>query len=154
MTKRERCRPPGQHGLTLVELVVVVGIIGILAAIAIPLYANIQARARIGKAQADVRTLASAVGAYQAHTGTVPPDFNTLTVAASNSQGQTAGPFMANVPSPPQGWSSSSGPAAQAVPKAQGNLSSSSGSGYGYATAANGVFTVSGAGDGVTVTAP
>ena len=33
---------------------------GILAAIAIPLYANVQQRARIAKAQADSRALASA----------------------------------------------------------------------------------------------
>src|SRR2546428_13661633 len=39
---------------------------GILAAIAIPLYANVQARARIAKAQADTRTLASAAPVYAA----------------------------------------------------------------------------------------
>src|SRR5215469_10611759 len=82
-----------QRGFTLIELMIVVAIIGILTAIAFPLYANIQARARVAKAQADARTLASAVVVYSAHTGALPAALTDLTSAVIVNN-VSAGPFI------------------------------------------------------------
>jgi len=91
-------------GFTLIELMIVVAIIGILTAIAFPLYANLQARARVAKAQADARTMAGAVVVYAAHMGVMPATVDDLTSAQVNTQGISAGPFLASVPVAPQTW--------------------------------------------------
>ena len=51
-------------GFTLIELLIVVVIIGILAMIAIPQYANTKEKAYIAAMKTDLRNLASAQEAY------------------------------------------------------------------------------------------
>jgi type II secretion system protein G len=73
---------PSRHhrAFTLIELLIVVAIIAILAAIAVPNFLEAQVRAKVSRAQNDMRTLATAIESYQVDNNAYPM------VVAINSQ--------------------------------------------------------------------
>ncbi len=68
----------GQSGFTLLELLVVMAIIGILAAIAVPALRDSPQRAREATLREDLFTLRSVLDQYHGDKGVFPPDLQTL----------------------------------------------------------------------------
>ncbi len=62
-----------QKAFTLIELLIVVAIIGILAAIAVPNFLNAQVRAKIAKVEGDFKALATAIEMYHLDTNNYLP---------------------------------------------------------------------------------
>ena len=96
-----------RKGFTLVELLIVVVIIGILAAIAIPKFANTKDKAYVAQMKSDLRNLATYEeqwaadngGAYFGGTATMASPLNGFTPS------QSVTVVVVNVPGPPPSWS-------------------------------------------------
>ncbi len=98
-----------ERGFSLVELMIVVAVLGILAAIVVPQFQSYTTQAKEASAKSDLRTLRSAIELYTVQHNGVPPGYpnGDVTAApveqifiwqltmASNKSGQTANPGTA-----------------------------------------------------------
>jgi type IV pilus assembly protein PilA len=91
-----------QKGFTLIELMIVIAIIGILAAIAIPAYQNYTIRAQVTEGLSLAAGWKTAISEFYAQQGTFPVGATTTgsatTIAVSSvAVGASAGKYVSNV---------------------------------------------------------
>jgi general secretion pathway protein G len=93
-----------RHGFTLVEILIVVVILGILAAIVIPQFSNASQEASINRVKADLQTMRSQIELYKIqHLGTRPTVANFATVMTTQTDingnaGTDFGPYLQAIP--------------------------------------------------------
>jgi len=96
-------RAPTQAAFTLIELLLVLVILGILAAIVVPKFAGRTEQARVTAAQTQISSFSTALDAYEVDNGSYPQGksgLNSLVVAPS---GMTSwkGPYVKDIPVDP-----------------------------------------------------
>ncbi len=71
---------------TLIELLIVVAIIAILAAIAVPNFLEAQIRSKVSRVKADIRSLATAIEAYRVDNNGYPDAFKAASTGFYNNR--------------------------------------------------------------------
>jgi general secretion pathway protein G len=98
-------RPVSQHGFTLLELLVVIVIIGLLAAYVGPRYFAQLGKSERGAAKAQIEGLGRALDAYRLDTGHYPTTEQGLNalVVKPNDESKWTGPYLQKAV-PPDPW--------------------------------------------------
>lgn len=86
-----------RNAFTLIELLIVVAIIAILAAIAVPNFLEAQTRAKVSRTVSDLRTIATALETYRLDNNNYPPS---LPFASDEELGKLTTPitYISSVP--------------------------------------------------------
>jgi prepilin-type N-terminal cleavage/methylation domain-containing protein len=95
-----------ERGFTIVELLIVIVVIGILAAITIVAYNGVQSRARNSAAQSAAENMAKKIEAFNAATGSYPvngPNTVTTQLATQNESSLTGSGITVGTPSTTNG---------------------------------------------------
>lgn len=103
-----------RRGFTLVELLIVIIVIAVLAAIAIPKFANSSQRGKESALKADLKVLRNAVDLFKTDTGAYPGSIADLAATSAPANGKDSagankainasdwrGPYLQSVPTDP-----------------------------------------------------
>ena len=99
----KRIRPQTQRAFTLIELLLVLVILGILAAIVVPKFAGRTEQAREAAAKTQVANFSTALDAFEVDNGYYPKGksgLNDLVVAPRDAQ-NWKGPYLKDIPNDP-----------------------------------------------------
>lgn len=96
-------RKNNQKGFTLVELMVVVVIIGVLAAIAVPVYNGATDKATIAAVQANARTVNGAIQVYLSVNSSYPASTDAAALITLLTGNTLGGPYLKSAISLPTG---------------------------------------------------
>ncbi len=89
-----------QKGFTLIELMIVIAIIGILAAIAIPAYQNYTIRSQVTEGISMAAGWKTAISEYYAQNGSFPSGFTTIAAGAATKvsvTGASVGKYVGGI---------------------------------------------------------
>jgi len=88
----------GQSGFTIVELLIVIVVIGILAAITIVAYSGITARANTTKSQSNAESAQKVAETYNADNGFYPPSVASFTTGSASTKLPSGMSVIAGLP--------------------------------------------------------